>query len=168
MKLTRYGMSWEGDIVPSPHGDFYAARDVLRLEDELDALRNRLRAIEAEQDDWLAVARGSFESVQVDASVLEAMAKAEAKKFGFCDPLEAQAFLAGKARSVVVHRRKSSLRCFPVLFTEQPSTMIRPKVGKIVNTECGRGTVVFHPKQGIVIRKEDGTCATARAWSYEL
>lgn len=39
--MQRLSINWEGDLIPSPHGDLVNFRDVERLMEELESLRNQ-------------------------------------------------------------------------------------------------------------------------------
>lgn len=142
--LQRHSLDWAGDIVRSPHGDWVHYRDVEDLQDEVEALRKKVAALEA----------------------VEVPAASAGHLFGYAVPSDAQRFLSGVRRDIRLYRNASAMFCFPVSFELSPNHYMKPPVGATVRLpDNSQAVVKGHEKGGLVVVVGNHSFS-AKKWSY--
>lgn len=122
--MRRYGIDRFGDMAPMANGEYYEARDVEGLEDELEAARKELIRLRA----GLETAR---EHVALAA---KRSSHQNHNQFGYVHPDRARGFLTGVESSITVTRSRTDTNLMPVFFIRGPSKYSlpdgkRPQVG---------------------------------------
>lgn len=136
--MKRYGS--DGD--PDANGEFYLARDVGLLEDQLeDALRDLARTkaeLECSRGDLVsAMKRNSYQAHQ---------------QFGYLVPEQARDFLSGKTSEVIVYRKLSANAVMPNYIIKGPSSFKlpmghRPRVGARIYVQGRKASVIALSKR---------------------
>lgn len=143
--LQRHSLDWAGDMTRSPHGDWIHYRDVEDLQDEVEALRKKVAALEA----------------------IEVPAASAGHLFGYAVPSDAQRFLSGVRRDIRLYRNASAMFCFPVSFELSPNHYMKPPVGASVRTVDNRILIVkSHCKEGIICHDAENVNELLTKWSY--
>lgn len=141
--MNRYGLSWDGEITPSPHGDFYLVADVERaIADQMSTILDVLPAPKPAPE----------------------VAERVQKLFGYVDPEQAVRFLAGRLKDIRVYKRKCSRINFRIDFEGTPKAYIKPAIGSRVITEAGSGIVKHHGRDCIHVLADDGSVHEVFGW----
>lgn len=147
-RLQGHSLDWAGDMVASPHGDWFHRSDVQRLQDELEAALKALKDAKAE------VAQASSVAPRTDLP---------GKLFGFVNPDEVRRYKSGRQRQCRVVLRESEAFNMPLLNLLPPNHYQKPSPGTVVmawqGAETGTGpqAVVFgHHPDGIIVKYVDG------------
>lgn len=139
--MRRLSINWEGDLIPSPHGDYVEYRDVMDLEEEVESLRKALLA-EQERSHVL----GSRHDAQPQP------AAAGGRLFGWVCPDDARKFNSGRKESCRVFKKRTELFCMPLSNALGPNHYQKPPVGETVTTSEGLSVeVVGHVPEGLTV-----------------
>lgn len=154
--IRRLSISWEGELVPSPHGDYVEYRDVLELEEEVERLR---KALEREQ----------YQN-KVNAMLPPAQAQPEpagGRLFGWVNPDDARRFNSGRKESCRVFKKRTDVFCMPLSNVLGPNHYQKPPVGAVVTMERGDiASVTAHTSAGLQVACPGGVFEITK-WSWK-
>lgn len=154
--MRRLSINWEGDLIPSPHGDYVEYRDVMDLEDEIVRLRRRLQ-----------VATKARLELEADISRNAQPAAAGGRLFGWVCPDDARKFKSGHKESCRVFKKRTELFCMPVSNILGPNHYQKPPVGAVVTVLDNRpAKVLEHVDQGLLVEL-DGVPGVVSKWSWK-
>lgn len=139
--MRRLSINWEGDLIPSPHGDYVEYREVMDLEEEVERLRGRLQ-----------VATKARLDLEADVSRNAQPAAAGGRLFGWVCPDDARKFNSGRKESCRVFKKRTELFCMPLSNSLGPNHYQKPPVGATVTTGEGLSVeVVGHVPEGLTV-----------------
>lgn len=154
--MRRLSINWEGELIPSPHGDYVEYRDVLELEEEVQRLRKALQEVD----------RVVYERMQAIESKAQP-ATAGGRLFGWVCPDDARKFNSGRKESCRVFKKRTELFCMPLSNAFGPNHYQKPPVGETVKIEGGiEAVVVSHTPGGIWVNSDRGQFAVNK-WSWK-
>lgn len=153
--MKRYGS--DGD--PNPNGEFYLARDVSKLEDQLEDALKQVAKLKQE--------------VAVGDERHRVMVLRLPTQFGYVDPLEASGYLGGRSMEIVVSRARTDSKFMPVCVKRGPRYFRRPcgslpQLTKRVYVEGEKGRVIGYSKKvdkALIIKMDGGQKVETINWS---
>ena len=139
--MRRLSINWEGELTPSPHGDYVEYLDVIALQEEVESLR---KAVQAEQERNHVLASRPAVEVQPAA--------AGGRLFGWVCPDDARKFNSGRKDSCRVFKKRTDIFCMPLSNALGPNHYQKPPVGELVTVHDGLSVkVVGHTPEGIIV-----------------
>lgn len=154
--MRRLSLTWEGELMPSPHGDLVEYREVFKLEEEIESLR---KALQAEQE---------RNAVLASRPVVDAQpAAAGGRLFGWVNPDDARRFNSGRKESCKVFKKRTAVFCMPLSNALGPNHYQKPPVDSKVTIEAGVFAVVHsHTPDGLCVWLEDMSRINVTKWSW--
>lgn len=153
--MRRLSINWEGDLIPSPHGDYVEYRDVVALQDEVERLRKALQEVDR-------VAAERMQAIELQRKP----AAAGGRLFGWVCPDDARKFNSGRKESCRVFKKRTELFCMPLSNTLGPNHYQKPPVGEVVTLGDGlMARVVAIVPEGLTVEAA-GIEFNVRKWSW--
>lgn len=155
--MRRLSLNWEGELMPSPHGDLVEYREVFKLEEEIESLRKALRAMQERN------------VVLASRPVVEAQpAAAGGRLFGWVNPDAARQFNSGKSAYCKVFKKRTAVFCMPLSNALGPNHYQKPPAGEVVTIHDGVSAVVdSHTPEGLCVWLEDVSRINVTKWSWK-
>ena len=155
--MRRMSLNWEGELMPSPHGDLVEYREVFKLEEEIESLR---KALQAEQE---------RSAVLASRPAVEAQpAAAGGRLFGWVNPDAARQFNSGKSAYCKVFKKRTAVFCMPLSNALGPNHYQKPPVGEVVTVCDGHKTKVLrHCPEGLVCEGFIDVEMIVTKWSWK-
>jgi hypothetical protein len=152
--LQRYDIDHEGYISATANGDYYLARDVGRMEDDLEDAAKEI----AKLKQALAAANEAHRIAVLRAPI----------PFGYCDPDQAGPYLTGGSGEILVTRQKTETNIMHVYFNRGPRKYKRslPGIRARVLADGHKGRVKAHEVDGLIVKLDSGQTVKTRNWSY--
>lgn len=139
--MRRMSINWEGELMPSPHGDLVEYREAFKLEEENERLRKAL-----EEVDRLAAER--MKAIESQAGP----APAGVRLFGWINPDAARQFNSGKTSYCKVFKKRTPVFCMPIMNALGPNHYQKPPIGETVKIHDGLSVeVTGHVPEGLTV-----------------
>lgn len=132
--MQRFSQAWDGEIIPSPVGDYVLFSDVAELLEE--AAKLRAEAMKPKAPDRSQ----------------RTLADPGGRVFGWVSPDDARLFESGKKDSCRVFKKQTGLFCMPLNNTLGPRHYQKPPAGVVVKVLDGLDAVVTgHTSAGLTV-----------------
>lgn len=150
-RLQGHSLDWAGDMVASPHGDWFHRSDVERLQDALEEAQALILGLR----------------VKLDAETPSEPAGPAGRLFGWVAPDDARKFNSGDKDSCRVFKKRTELFCMPLSNHLGPNHYQKPPIGATVKVVDGRDAVVVRcVTEGLTVAV-DGLEFNVNKWSWK-